>query len=140
MAIHLAANWLTVTPPDRIRILLEGLNARKLEEKFLERFSDLDQLDKAKDIVKDLWGPGSFFGSAEVLNTSWGSLLFRYVVEVNPKETMKSLENAFFNLKKDDLLKVAAGRRNLVWALEKLCFRKETFKSAAKILYLFASR
>ncbi|MHB8205948.1 hypothetical protein [Mucilaginibacter sp.] len=138
LAIHLAAQWLTATATRKIKEIIEHLKVVTLDQKFLERLTDLDQLDKAKDIVEELWGPASFFGSAEVLSTSWGSLLFRYVVEVNPSATTNSLTQAFANTSKDELLKVVDGRRNLVWALEKLCFHKETFFEAAKVLFQLA--
>jgi hypothetical protein len=138
LAISLAADWLMHTDSDRIIQIIQELKEVKLEEKFVDRLKDLDQLDKAKDIVASLWGPNSPFGLAEVLNTSWGSLLFRYVVEVNPLATAKALETSFGKMTKEEILKVNEGRRNLVWALEKLCFRKDTFNSAAKILYSFA--
>lgn len=138
LAINLASDWLLNTDSDRIIEIIQELKQVQLEEKFLDRLKDLDQLDKAKDIVAELWGPNSPFGIAEVLNTSWGSLLFRYVVEVNPTITVNALEKAFGNKNKSELLQVVEGRRNLVWALEKLCFRKETFTPAAKILFSFA--
>ncbi|MBS1775502.1 MAG: hypothetical protein JSS64_04390 [Bacteroidetes bacterium] len=138
LAINLAADWLLHTDKDKIIEIIQELKEVKLEDKFLERLTDLDQLDKAKDIVKELWGANASFSSAEVLNTSWGSLLFRYVVEVNPVATANALETSFGKMTKDEILKIEEGRRNLVWALEKLCFRKETFNTAAKILYSFA--
>lgn len=138
LAINLAADWLIKTDSDRIIKIIQELKEVNLDEKFVDRLKDLDQLDKAKDIVAELWGPNSPFGIAEVLNTAWGSLLFRYVVEVNPIATTKTLENSFGKLTKNEILGIIDGRRNLVWALEKLCFRKETFNTAAKILYSFA--
>ncbi|HEV7330222.1 MAG TPA: hypothetical protein VGN63_04220 [Flavisolibacter sp.] len=138
LAVNLAANWLINTDYDKIIDIIKELKDVGLDERFFERFKDLDQIDKAKEIVAELWGPRSPFGSAEVLNTSWGSLLFRYVVEVNPGATASALEHAFSNLTKAQMLQITEGRRNLVWALEKLCFRRETFEKAAKILYSFA--
>lgn len=138
LAVNLASNWLMITAPMRIKQIIETLKNVNLEEKFIDRLTDLDQLDKAKDLVTDLWGTQGFFGSAEVLNTQWGSLLFRYVVEVNPVSTSNSLSQAFSNWTKEELFNATEGRRNLVWALEKLCFRKETFLKSAKILYAFA--
>lgn len=138
LAISLAADWLINTDSDRIIEIIQELKQVNLEEKFVDRLKDLDQIDKAKDIVAELWGPNSPFGLAEVLNTSWGSLLFRYVVEVNPIATAKALEVSFGKMTKEEIIKIEEGRRNLVWALEKLCFRRETFNQAAKILYAFA--
>ncbi|MDW3651952.1 MAG: hypothetical protein R8P61_33065 [Bacteroidia bacterium] len=138
LAIELAASWLIDTPHDRIIGIIKKLQKVNLERHFIERLSDLDQIDKAKDIVGELWAPNRPFGSAEVLNSTWGSLLFRYVVEVNPRSTVNALENAFGSYSIEQLLEIKEGRRNLVWALEKLCFRKETFRKAAKILFSFA--
>ena len=139
LAISLASQWLVNTNSKRIKEIIEDLRGVGLEEKFVDRLKDLDQIDKAKDIVAEMWGGGDTpFGTAEVLNTSWGSLLFRYVVEVNPIATTKALFTAFGNADKSELESVKEGRRNLIWALEKLCFRKETFKTASKILYAFA--
>lgn len=138
LAINLASDWLLNTPPDKIISILEALKGSPLSTKFVERLKDLDQLDKAQSIVNELWGPNCPFGSAEVLNTEWGSLLFRYVVEVNPLATSKALNSAFSNFSKEEIKNIIIGRRNLVWALEKLCFRKETFPIAAKTLYSFA--
>lgn len=138
LAIQLAAKWLMVTPFDKIREIIEKLKTVQLEQRFLDRLTDLDQLDKAKDIVEELFGMNSSFGSAEVLKTEWGSLLFRYVVEVNPEVTCDALVNAFKDWNKADLLRLTEGRRNLIWALEKLCFHKETFYESTKFLFRLA--
>ncbi|AEA43059.1 hypothetical protein [Fluviicola taffensis] len=138
LAITLATDWLSNTPPAKIESILTTLKGAPLAEKFVERLKDLDQADKAQQIVQDLWGPNSPFGTAEVLNTSWGSLLFRYVVEVNPIATSKALQNAFGQMNKQEISQIIEGRRNLVWSLEKLCFRKDAFPIAAKILMIFA--
>lgn len=138
LAIQLAAQWLTVTDFSKIREIIEELKTVNLEKRFLERLTNLDQLDKAKDIVEELWGISSPFGSAEVLNTEWGSLLFRYVVEVNPESTLQSLLHAFGNWSKAELFNIVDARRNIVWALEKLIFRNETFDEAAKFLFKLA--
>lgn len=137
LAINLAAQWWKETPHDYIKEILSELTNDELGKRLVERLAELDQLDKAKEIVNQLWGPNSPFGTAEVLNSSLGSLLFRYVVEVNPIATAKALEFSFGKMSKEEILKIDEGRRNLVWALEKLCFRKETFNIASKILYSF---
>ncbi|SJZ84633.1 hypothetical protein [Sediminibacterium ginsengisoli] len=138
LAIHLSASWLMTTSPRKVIDILEKLQKVQLDTRFLERLSELDQIDKAKDLVGQLWGMDGFFGKAEVLKSEWGSLLFRHVVEVNPIETMNSLTFAFGQMSITELRSETASRRNLVWALEKLAFRKTTFSDAAKMLYTFA--
>ena len=138
LAINLASDWLLNTPQHKIISILEALKDDVLIVKFVERLKDLDQLNKAQNIVHELWGPNSPFGSAEVLNSEWGSRLFCYVVEVNPQSTAKALRSSFGNFSKEEIENIKTGRRNLVWALEKLCFRQTTFPIAAKILFSFA--
>lgn len=138
LAINLATDWLKNTPSSTVIAILTELKGSELGKKIAERIKDLDQVDKAYQIVGELWGPNGFFASAEVLNTSWGSLLFRYVVEVNPEATANALQLSFSKFSKEELLKIDEGRRNLVWALEKLCFKKASFSSAAKTLFSFA--
>ncbi len=138
LAISLATEWLLETPPSRIIDIIEKLQGKPLSYAFVERLKDLDQIDKAKQIAHELFGPESPFGSAEVLNTSWGSQLFRYIVEVNPESMATTIYNSFGQMSNEDLLNVKVGRRSLVWALEKLCFRKESFDKAIKVLFKFA--
>lgn len=138
LAIHLAATWLKETSPQRIITILEKLKNAQLDTKFIERLTDLDQIDEAKELVGQLWGTGGFFGSAEVLRSEWGSLLFRHVVEVNPVETINTLNYVFGILSTEELRAEIKSRRNIVWALEKLCFRKETFTDATKMMFAFA--
>jgi len=138
LAINLAADWIRNTHQDVIKELIEELKGKPLCEQFIQRLGELDQIPEAQELVSNLWGQDSPFGKAEVLNTEWGSLLFRYVVDVNPISTVKALEKEFCYLSKEELRKITTGRRNLVWALEKLCFRKDTFFSAAKVLLTFA--
>ena len=138
LAMSLAAQWWRETPPNQIKSMLTELQGQELGLKLVERLKELDQLDKAKQIVNDLWGTNSPFGTAEVLNTELGSLLFRNIVDVNPTATTETLYHLFGKLSKEELLKIDQGRRNLVWALEKLCFRKESFHKAAIVLYNFA--
>lgn len=138
LAIHLAASWLKETSPQKIVVILEKLKGFQLDTKFIERLTDLDQIDKAKELVRELWGADGFFGKAEVLRSEWGSLLFRHVVEVNPQETMNALSIAFGQMSIEELRAEKNSRRNLVWALEKLCFRQSTFADAARMMFSFA--
>jgi len=138
IAATLAADWWLETSLEHIKTIATDITDAGLLTELCDRLADLDQLSKARDIVAKLWDPKSPFASAEVLNTELGSRLFRSVVEVNPESTCNTLFEVFGKLTKVQLLKIGPGRRHLVWALEKLCFRKETFSVAAKIMYAFA--
>src|SRR5712692_4185716 len=105
-----------------------------LLEAFCDRVAKLDFLPETRELVKDLCGVLGPFGQAEVLNSERGSRLFRSLAEVNPEVAAQTLERVFGSWSREELLQVESGRRNLVWTLEKLCFRRETFPVAARLL------
>ena len=49
------------------------------------------------------------------------------------------IERVFAGWSREQLLEVGPGRRNLIWALEKLCFWQDTFHIAAPLLLAFAA-
>lgn len=104
-----------------------------------EQLQNIGSVSKAKELVQTIWGMDGNFSTAEILNSNMGSRLFRSIVTVNPEESTKVLVNRYLGLSKHELEQVTDGRQNIVWALEKLCFRKETFFDAARVLMSFAA-
>ncbi|MCK5216545.1 MAG: hypothetical protein KAJ93_02090, partial [Methanosarcinales archaeon] len=138
LAIRLAADWWVKCSPERAReILIEDMPAG-MAESLCDQMQNLHFLPETQQITRDLCGDTGPFGQAEVLNSVKGSRLFRSLVEVNPIDTTDALERVFGSWDKEHLLQVQDGRRNLVWALEKLCFWENTFPIAARILLSFA--
>lgn len=144
LAMSLAQEWLDPLTPQRlINVITEiaGLqdpDRRDLSNAFAEQMKYLGYNEKAVQIVEGIIGSGSPFDNAEVLNTELGSRLFRSFVEVNPIAVSQNFKRLFLNKTTEELLKIEAGRRNIVWTLEKLCFDKRTFADSAKVLLLFA--
>ena len=69
-----------------------------------------------------------------------GSRLFRALVEVNPLATSEALFNVLTSLNHKDLENVSGdARRNIVRAIEKLCFHEAAFSKSAKCSLLLAS-
>lgn len=104
----------------------------------VDQLSQLGNVGKAKELVETIWGVNGNFSTAEILNSNMGSRLFRSIVTVNPKATIKVLSKNYLNQPKIYLQTIVDGRQNLVWALEKLCFREETFIESTKVLMCFA--
>lgn len=104
----------------------------------VDQLSQLGNVGKAKELVETIWGVNGNFSTAEILNSNMGSRLFRSIVNVNPKATVKVLTKNYLNQPKEFLKTIVEGRQNLVWALERLCFREETFVESAKVLMCFA--
>lgn len=134
LALELACRWWTLASPDCIQKLLENLTD-PLASAMCLRMRQLDFLEDAKKFVDHICGDQGPFGQAEVLNTERGSQCFRNFVEVNPSASASSIQQAFLGWSTQKLKEVVGpGRRNLIWALEKLAFRKETFNISANLL------
>lgn len=138
LAIRLASDWWEKCSPERAKNILTDDMPSGMAEALCDQISKLQFLPEAQQLTRDLCGDAAPFGQAEVLNSEKGSRLFRSLVEVNPQATVEALDNAFRNYTKEQLFEVGPGRRNLIWALEKLCFWKETFPIASRIMLSFA--
>lgn len=136
LAVRMAETWWQNCTKAKFERILPFLKEAQLVDSFCEQFKYLKHVENAKSIVQNLCN--DFFSLAEVLNTYVGSRLFRSFVYVNPVACASALTNAFLNLTPDQLQKIDEGRRNLVWALEKLCFRPETYFDSAKVMAAFA--
>ena len=117
---------------------LEKPHKEELMNYLSEQIRYLGYNTDIRTIIDNFVGDKSYFDSIEVLNTELGSRLFRSFVEVNPVAISDNFYRQFNNEKTEKLLEFKEGRRNIIWALEKLCFNKDTFSNSAKILYRFA--
>ncbi|HEX2787561.1 MAG TPA: hypothetical protein VHP32_06610 [Ignavibacteria bacterium] len=138
LAITLAAKWWETVQPDILEDILLDITSNNLGSALCDQLRYLDFLEQTKEFVEKLCGEQAPFGKAEVLNTELGSRLFRSLVEVNPSACTNALVRIFGNMSKENLFKIDKGRRNLIWALEKIVWRKETFSDGMKVLLNFA--
>lgn len=139
LAIRLAADWWSKCTPERAKKLIMEEMPKGMAEALCAQMAMLHFVPEAQAAVSDLCGDLAPFGQAEVLNSEKGSRLFRSLVEVNPQATVKALEKVFGGWPREQLFEVGPGRRNLVRAIEKLCFWDETFPLAAKLMLAFAA-
>lgn len=140
LAIRLAADWWRdcIARGDAFDII-QQITEQGLGEDLCSQIAKLDFLPEAKKLTEELCGPQAPFGRAGVLNTTEGSRLFRSLAEVNPQIAAETLFYHYGNASLDELKAVDEGRRYLVWTLEKLCFREDTFEKAATVLLSFAA-
>jgi hypothetical protein len=139
LAVRLAADWWRRCSPERARSLFIEELPPGMVEALCDQLAKLHFLEEAQKLVHDLCGDQGPFGRAEVLNSERGSRLFRSLVEVDRHVTTSTLARIFGDWSREQLLEVGPGRRNLVWALEKLCFWEDTFPTAAHVLLMFAA-
>jgi hypothetical protein len=136
LAIRMAENWWNECTEQKFNRIIPIIEKAGLVESFCRQFQFLKHISNAQEIISKLCK--GLFSSAEVLNTSTGSRLFRSFVYVNPKASENALVKAFASKSKTELYSISEGRRNLVWALENLCYWNDTFDESVKILAQFA--
>lgn len=140
LAIRLATEWWRRTRPGKQRDLIQADMPGSLIDSFCNQISRLDFLPEVKSLTEELCGPEGPFGQVEVILSKRGSRLFRALVEVNPDATSKALLNVLQQYSEEGLSQITGDvRRNLVGALEKLCFHASCFEEAANSLLLLAS-
>ena len=108
--------------------------APKLVEWFYEMFQYAAESDAASRIVEDLLGPNGPFQGDENLKTRLGSRFFSVLTEANPKSALKCLMRTIGTWDRDTLLHFTEGRRNVIWALEKIAMWEDLFGDAAELL------
>ena len=106
----------------------------KLVEWFYEMFVYAAESDAASRIVKDLLGSSGPFQNDEYLQTRLGSRFFLALAEADPKSALKCLMRTMGSWDQDALLQFTIGRRNVIWALEKIAMQRNLFVDAARLL------
>ncbi len=106
----------------------------KLIEWFHEMFRYARESPPALQIVQDLLGPNGPFQNSAYLNTREGSRFFLALTEADPKPALKCLMRTIGTLDKENLLQFKDGRRDVIWALEKIAMRRNLFVDAARLL------
>ena len=106
----------------------------KLIEWFHEMFQYAAESEPASRIVKDLLGPDGPFRDGEYLKTRLGSRFFLGLADADPKAALKCLMRTIGTWDKDALLQFTDGRRDVVWALEKIAMKRDMFVDAARLL------
>ena len=111
----------------------QGLKPELLEW-FYEMFQYAAESKAASRIVEDLLGPNGPFQNDENLKTRLGSRFFLALTEAEPKSALRCLMRIMKDWNKEDFLHFTEGRREVVWALEKIAMWKDLFADAARLL------
>jgi hypothetical protein len=109
----------------------ENLELRKW---FYEMLKYAAESGVASRVVKDLLGPTGPFKDFEYLETKLGGRFFLALTEADPGSALECLKRTVGKRTKDELLAFITGRREIVWALERIAIWRELFAGAARIL------
>ena len=101
---------------------------------FFDRIIEVKDKTKVKGLLGELFQTGGRMATKEFLNTEVGSKIVYLLVTIVPEMICECLFKTFDGIDLQELKKVRLGRRHLVWALEKLCYKPETFDKSARLL------
>ncbi len=106
----------------------------ELVECFYDMFVYAAESEVTSEVVKELLGPNGPFRDNENLKTRLGSRFFLALTEADPDSALRCLIRTIGTWDKDNLLEFTKGRRNVVWALEKIAIWQKLFPDAARLL------
>jgi hypothetical protein len=105
-----------------------------LRKWFYEMLKYAAESGTASRVVKDLLGPTGPFKNFEYLETKLGGDFFLALTEADPESALNCLKRTIPRKTKDELLVFTTGRREVVWALERIAIWRDLFADAARIL------
>lgn len=112
---------------------------QELVKDFLRQWRHFDTSETVVNVSKNLLAFDGRLGTLEALNNDFNSECIDALVHVNPDGVAETINRVFGVLSLEELVGIENCRRNLVWALEKLVFRSETFVIAARLLLKLAA-
>lgn len=143
MANQLIQEWLDSVDENRFLEVLASIESSPYKERLMQelhdRFKYLGTSAEAVAIVERILKTGSVFEKMEVLNTNEGAMLLEGFAQVNPNAVNNLLARVLNSMTQDQLMGLDNGRRYLVWTLDKLCFRSDTFRQSAALMLRLAN-
>jgi len=116
---------------------LEDFSGRlppKLLGWFYEMFKYAAESEVASGIGRALLGRSGPFRTGNYLRSSPGAQFFQALAEADPGSALECLKNTIGTWSKEHLLRFTTGRREVVWALEKIAMWRDLFADAASLL------
>ena len=110
----------------------------KLVDWFCDMFQYAAESGAASRVVENLLGPTGPFRNGEYLKARLGSHFFLALTEGDPESALECLIKTVGTWDKEALLRFREGRRNVVWALQKIAVWRDLFADAARLLLALA--
>ncbi len=105
-----------------------------LREWFGEMFRYAAASPVTSRVARDLLGEEGPYRNNDVLRSELGANLFLALSEADPRSALRTLERTIGTWSKEQLLEFTTGRRQVVWALEKIAVWRDLFADAARLL------
>src|SRR6266702_3782169 len=105
-----------------------------LLEWFYEMFTYAAQSEVATTVVEELLGINGPFQNDNYLRTQLGAHFFLSLTNANPEAALQCLKRTVGEWGKEELLNFTSGRREVIWALERIAIWRSLFADAARLL------
>ena len=139
---ELLAIWLAAEEWSVSRASLEALFVQAspdMFERMSKRLRQMPPIDEVVDLAREVLGREGPFRNLASLNHSRGARFFGDFSRINPEAAISALERVFEGLADEELLSFVAGRREIVWALDRMVVHRSLFPSAARLLLRLAA-
>ncbi|EFO30639.1 conserved hypothetical protein [Roseibium sp. TrichSKD4] len=131
LAMRLSNQWLESNPAGTLEDLFRSLS-EEMKLRMVGRLRWMSWSDKVSNFGHALLSEA--LPDEAALDSEFGSELLDRFVHLAPDATMEHLNRLLSGKTIDELVAFETGRRNTIWALEKLVFRRQTFDVAARLL------
>lgn len=137
LSIRLAIDWWDHTPPETLGKIFQACLQTDLIIPLCEQMKNLHSSESVRNFVSEYYNLNGPNCTLNNFTSAAGSKILYYFVEINPEACVDALTKVFGKLPKEEMLEVP-NRRDIIWALEKLCFWEETFVKSAELMANFA--
>lgn len=138
---ELLAIWLAAQEWATNRTSLEAVFANAtthMADRMSNRLRQMPQIDDVVDLASEVLGPGGAFRDLAALNHPRTARFFGDFSRIVPDAAARSLERIFDGLDAPSLRTLDAGRREVVWMLERLVAHRHLFHATARLLLRLA--
>ncbi|MBA7629247.1 hypothetical protein ES703_36745 [subsurface metagenome] len=108
-------------------------------EWFFEMFVHARNVPEAEDLVKELFSDNESWNNSPIFNTPLGQNILSNLTVAFPDITLDYFKKKINDQPREELLKFTTGRREVVWALEKIVRWRQYFNDASRILLNLAA-
>ncbi len=103
-------------------------------QRFFEHMPFITASNQGEEFTKLFLGKKGQFSDGSLLKNSLGAKFFLNLAEADPESALECLKNTVGSWSKEELFKFKTGRREVVWALERIAVWRDLFPDAARLL------
>jgi hypothetical protein len=122
------------------KLLNEMSNEKRIEmfDRFKDNIPYMASTEQGIKLVRELLSPQGFFHDPNALKTRLGSSLFLKIAEADHESALSYLKMTVGKWDEEELLQFTVGRREVVWALERIAVWRQCFPDSARLLLALA--